>query len=632
MKRILKTGTHYSIVMAKKALNKQPRIKGALKRAIAPHLRVRIKDNYERWIEANFPDFVDIAKMRKELKDFSYTPLISVVVPTYNTDLRFLQECLDSVVGQVYENWELVIVDDRSPNKEVREYIEEYAKTDSRIRYHFLQKNLGIAGATNEAVKIAKGEFIGIFDHDDLLWPNALFETVKALNKNKTIDFIYTDEDKITEDTHKHLGYFFKPDYNPDFMHSVNYFTHFTVVRKKLWDKIGGERPEYNGAQDWDLYLRICRETKNIHHVPKVCYSWRIHDASTAKSTDSKPYVVEAQRKALEDDLKHRGRADAIVEQDKKHPGYWNVTYPVIGDPLISIIIPSKNLYSVVKRCIDSIYAKTTCDNFEIILVDTGSDDKRVWEYYEKITAEHDNFFVVKWSEKPFSYARSCNEGARHAKGELVLMLNNDTEVKTPDWLQLMAGDAQRAEIGAVGALLFYPDGYHIQHAGVGVGLGGVAANSFQMMTLEQPMSQTQHLYINTKHDMTVVTAACLMVRKELFDEIGGFDEGYRITYNDVDLCLRLYEKGYQNLYTPHVRLLHHESISVGAPDEVAKRDTKEMRDAMKQFTTQWKEYVEHDPNLNPNLYKGDAFYDLPIQQALKDELKRLEKKETKTN
>lgn len=627
MKRVLKTGAHYSIVAAKKALSKQPKVKNALKRAIAPHLRVRVKSNYERWIEANFPDFMEIARLRKQGKTFEYRPLISVIVPTYNTDLGFLRDCLDSVLGQVYENWELVIVDDASPNSKVRNVIKEYARDDERIKYKFLEKNVNISAATNEAVALATGEFIGIFDHDDLLWPNALHEVVKALNKDKLIDFLYSDEDKITEDTHNHLGYFFKPDWNPDFMHSVNYFTHFTVVRKSIYEKVGGERTEYNGAQDWDLYLRITRETQKIHHIPKILYSWRIHDASTAKSTDAKPYVVEAQKKALEDDLAHRGHADAVVKQDAKHKGYWTVTYPLKGAPLISIVIPSKNQYKVVKRCIDSIYEKTTYDNFEIILVDTGSDDEKVWSYYDKVATDHDNFTVVKWFEKPFSYARSCNEGARHAKGEFVLMLNNDTEVLTPDWLQLMAGDAQRPEIGAVGCLLFYPDGYHIQHAGVGVGLGGVAANSFQMMTLEQPMSQTQHLYINTKHNMTVVTAACLMMRKELFDEVGGFDEGYRITYNDVDLCLRLYEKGYQNLYTPHVRLLHHESISVGAPDEVAKRDTKEMRDAMKQFTTQWKKYVAHDPNLNPNLHKGDAFYDLPIQQSLLDEQKRMKDK-----
>ena len=612
VKKVIKKSIHHSVVGARRVVGKNKYLKSVILNNIAPHLRVYNKNNYERWLETNFPDFVAIAKMRKELAELRYHPLISVIVPTYNTNLRFLKECLDSVFGQVYENWELIVVDDCSTDKKVKEYIKNYAKQEKRLVYKFLPKNLGISGATNEAVRLAKGEFIGIFDHDDLLWPNALFETVKALNNDKKLDFIYTDEDKITEDTHNHLGYVFKPDYNPDFMHSVNYFTHFTVVRKSLFDKIGGERSEYDGAQDWDLYLRICRETDKIYHIPKICYSWRVHDDSTAKTTEAKPYVVKAQQKAIVDDLIERGYKTASVNQDMKHPGYWNVTYPVKGDPLISIVIPSKNQYKVLKRCIDSIYNKTTYDNFEIVLVDTGSDDRRVWNYYDRLQKQHDNFKLIEWTEQPFSYARSCNEGAKQARGDLLVMLNNDTEVLTKDWLQIMAGDAQRKEVGVVGCLLFYPDGYRIQHAGVGVGLGGVAANSFQMMTLSQAMTQTQHLLINTKHNITAVTAACLMIKRSLFDKIKGFDEAYRVTYNDVGLCLRIHEMGYLNVYTPHVRLLHHESISVGSPEEIKKRDTKEMKQAQEKFKKQWQKYIQYDPNINPNLSKEDAFYDIP--------------------
>lgn len=612
MKNTLKTTTHYTIIAAKSILNTQPGIKRVLKRSLIPHLQTSQKTAYEVWIDEHFPDFIEIAKLRKEGLNFKYQPLISVIVPTYNTDHQFLRDCLDSVIGQVYENWELCIVDDASPDKQVRKIIEEYAKNDSRITYKFLDKNQHIAHATNAAVKMATGEFVALFDHDDLLWPNALHEVVKALNKNKNIDFIYTDEDKITEDRFEHLGPFLKPDYNPDFLHSVNYVTHFSVIRKDFYEKIGGERPDYNGAQDWDLILRIFRETKKIHHIPKIVYSWRIHSESTAKSTDAKPYVVEAQRKALQDDLSAKGRSDALVERDEKHPGYWKVTYPLRDNPLVSIVIPSKNQYKVLKRCIDSIYSKSTYDNFEIILVDTGSDDQQVLNWYKKLQVQQKNFTLVSWPEKPFSYARSCNEGARIAKGDIVIMLNNDTEVITPDWIELLSGDAQREEIGAVGPLLFFPGrARYIQHAGVGVGLGGVAANAFSMMTLDQPMSQTQHLMLNTKHNMTVVTGACMAMRKSVFDEIGGFDEEFRITYNDVDLCLKLYEKGYQNLYTPHVRLVHHESISLGTPEEVTKRDTAEFQKAVKQFKSRWQKYIDHDPNLNPNLNKDNAFYDL---------------------
>ena len=596
-------------------LGASPKLKSKLKKAILPHLGVTpLQDKrYSKWLQSNLPNGITVAKIKRESDKLSYRPLISILVPTYNTDHEFLRECFESVLAQVYDNWELCIVDDASPDEKVRDIIKEYAALDGRITYKFLKKNKHIAGATNEAVKLSSGEFISLFDHDDILWPNALYEVVKALNSDKKIDFLYSDEDKITENSHTHLAPFFKPDWNPDFLYSVNYITHFSTVRKTLLEKIGGFREEYNGAQDWDLFLRITSVTDKIYHIPTIVYSWRIHDLSTAKTTDSKPYVIEAQKDAIKDDLTRKGYPTAIVQQDPKHKGYWMVEYPVKGSPLVSIVIPTKNQYKVVKRCIASIYEKTTYENFEIILVDTGSTDKRVLSWYKRLADQHENIKIVDWPEQPFSYARSCNEGARHAKGELLVMLNNDTEVITPDWLEKLAGDAQRKEIGAVGCLLFFPDKYHIQHAGVGVGLGGVAANSFQMMTLTQGMSQTQHLMINTRHNMTAVTAACLMIRKELYDEIGGFDETYRVTYNDVDLCLRLHEKGYRNLYTPYVRLLHHESISVGLPEEVAKRDTKEMQAAMRQFKDQWSAYIHHDPNINPNLDKTSAFYDLDI-------------------
>lgn len=613
IKKTIKTFAHRGIVVVKWVLVRNPRIKGVLKRALLPHFGVAKTDNaYTVWLKRNLPDYLSIPKIKKLSDALEYRPLISIIIPTYNTDISFLRDCLDSVQGQIYDNWELCIVDDASPNKLVRDIITDYALADERIKYKFLKKNQHIAGATNEAVKLATGEFISLLDHDDILWPNALFEVVKALNKDTHIDFLYSDEDKITENRHEHLGPFFKPDWNPDFLHSVNYITHFSTIRASLLAKVGGPRKEYNGAQDWDLFLRITSATDNIHHIPHILYSWRIHDLSTAKSTDSKPYVIQAQRKAIQDDLGRRGYADAKVQQDPKNTGYWIVEYPLKDDPLISIVIPTKNQYKIVKRCIDSIYQKTTYENFEIILVDTGSTDKKVHAWYKQLKKQHQNIKIVNWSEQPFSYAKSCNEGAKHAGGEILLMLNNDTEVITPNWLQLLGGDAQRKEIGAVGCLLFFPDGYHIQHAGIGIGLGGAAANSFSMMTLQHSMSQTQHLMINTKHNMTAVTAACLAIRKNVFDEIGGFDEKFRVTYNDVDLCLRLYEKGYQNLYTPHVQLLHHESISVGLPEEVAKRDTKEFARAKAMFKRRWATYIANDPNINPNLSKDNAFYEMP--------------------
>lgn len=613
IKKTIKQSANIGLRGVRKVVRSHPRLRSVADRTVRKIIpTLRIKDSYQSWLQDNFPDFIEIHKLQTESAKLSYRPLISVVVPTYNTDHGFLRDCIESVQAQVYENWELVIVDDASPDEGVRDIIREYAEADDRIKVKFLKKNRHIAGATNEAFAMAAGEFIGLFDHDDLLWPNALYEVVKALNDDKTLDFIYTDEDKIGKSRHDHFNAFFKPDWNPDFLHSVNYITHFAVIRKSLVEKVGGQREEYNGAQDWDFFMRLTSETKKIHHVPKVLYSWRVHDQSTAKDTGAKPYVVEAQKRAIRDDLERKGHSDAIIEQDPKHTGYWRVKYPLRDNPLVSIVIPSKNQYKVVKRCVDSIYTKSTYSNFEIILVDTGSTDKKVLSWYEALKKSHQNFRVIDWPEQPFSYARSCNEGARQAKGDILIMLNNDTEVVTPDWIEQLAGDANRKEVGAVGCLLFFPDKHHIQHAGVGVGLGGVAANSFSMMTLQHAMSQTQHLMINTRHNMTAVTAACMAIRKEVFDQVGGFDEGFRVTYNDVDLCLRFYEAGYQNVYTPHVKLLHHESISVGLPEEVAKRDTKEFQDAMAMFKKRWAKYIEHDPNINPNLSKEDALYEVP--------------------
>lgn len=613
MNKIIKTTIHHTIVGVKKTISANPRIKDAVKRALAPHIGIgnyRAASGYDSWLKNNMPDGITISRLKRDISTFKYSPMISIVVPTYNTQPQFLRDCIESVLSQVYENWELCIVDDASPNEAVRDIIKEYSAIDSRIKYKFLKKNQHIAGATNEAIKMASGEFVSLFDHDDILWPNALYEVIRALNHDKTIDFLYSDEDKVTEDRRAYQAPFFKPDWNPDFLHSVNYITHFATVRKSLLDKIGGPRKEYNGAQDWDLFMRITSATNKIHHIPTVIYSWRIHDDSTAKSTDSKPYVIEAQYSAIHDDLTRRGYPDAVVKQDPKNKGYWIVEYPVIDNPLISIVIPTKDQYKVVKRCIDSIYKKTTYKKFEIILVDTGSTDSKVLSWYKQIEKDHHNIHVINWPEQPFSYARSCNEGAKQAKGELLVMLNNDTEVITPNWLELMAGDAQRKEIGAVGCLLYFPDRIHVQHAGVGVGLGGLAANSFSM-TVNHGLPPNQHLYLNTKHNMTAVTAACMMIRKDTYDSIGGFDAKFRVTYNDVDLCLRLREKGLYNVYTPHVQLIHHESISVGLPRELKKRDTKEMKAAVRLFKRRWQKYIDHDPDLNPNINKDNAFYEV---------------------
>lgn len=617
-KKIGKKIVNSALFQTKRVVSKNPRIKRYVRNAISRHVdlagfqaqQLKNQLRYTEWAQRYYPDGIEQNRQRTESAQFSYKPLISIITPTYNTDIAFLKECIESVQSQTYQNWELVIIDDASPNAEVRDVIKEYAAKDERIKHSFNEKNLHISGSSNIGIGLAKGEFISLLDHDDILWPNALFEVAKALNKDKTLDLIYSDEDKTNSYRWHKENPFFKPDWNPDFLRSVNYITHFTTIRKSIVDKVGGFESKYDGAQDWDLFLKVTHETQKIHHIPTVLYSWRMSESSTAQSTDAKPYVTKAQQGALTDDLIRQGYKDAHVEPDKNNKDYWTTIYPVKGDPLVSIVIPTKDQLSVVKRCVESILQKSTYNNYEIIMVDTGSTDKAVRRWYDKLIANNSNIKIVDWPEQPFSYSRSCNEGAKHAKGEYLLMLNNDTEVITTNWIELLLGDAQREKIGAVGCKLYYPGGELIQHAGIGIGFGGLAANSLSGLSKENLLPM-QHLYANTRHDVSAVTAACLMISAKVFKEVSGFDEQFRVTYNDVDLCLRLREAGYRILYTPTVELLHHESISVGLPDQKRKRDGAELRAAKELFKTRWAKYIANDPHLNPNIVRTSANFEV---------------------
>ena len=600
-----------SLGMGKAALSRAPKTKARLRtlgQMLVPPLP---PDSLLVYRALKGADAVTLLRETEEIATWVDPPAISLVIPTYNTDPQFLREALDSIRTQIYPFWEAIVVDDCSPEESVRTLVAEYAAKDPRIVAVNLPENKMIAGATNVGIERAQHEWIGFVDHDDVLAPDALFHVAKVIVAEPDTDVVYTDEDFVDEDRHHHYGGWFKPDWNPDFLHSVNYITHFTVVRASRIQEVGGLRDEANGAQDWDLMMRLASVTDRFRHIPKLLYSWRVHSESTAQSTDSKPYVIEAQRRALSDDLARRGRPDATVNQDPDFPGYWQVRYPVQGRPLVSIVIPTKDQYAVVKRCVDSILRITTYLNFEIILVDTGSTERAVHRWYGWLRRNEPKVRIVDWPETPFSYSRACNFGAEQARGEILVMLNNDTEVLHASWLETLTGDAQRPEVGAVGALLLYPDRELIQHAGVGVGLGGLAANALQRLRLFDRATRTQHLMLYTRHNMSAVTGACLAIRKELFTQLGGFAEEFAVTYNDVDLCLRLMERGYVNVYLPFVRLLHHESLSLGRPEGKTNRNLDEVEAARALFRERWAAYIEHDPHLNAALDKTTAFYDV---------------------
>jgi glycosyltransferase involved in cell wall biosynthesis len=568
------------------------------------------ENTYSTWVNANYPSLQMRDKYQQEIAKFQYRPLISVVMPTYNTNIDFLHRAINSVLSQFYDNLEFVIVDDASPDARVREVIAEVAQTDERVKYKFLDANLHIAGATNEAFNLATGEFVALFDHDDELWPNALFEIVKLLNEHSDADFIYTDEDKIDETSTQHFHEFFKPDWNLELLRSINYMTHFSVIRKSLIDKVGGERHEYNGTQDWEFFLRLTRHTNKIYHIQKVLYSWRVHSGSTAQSFDSKPYVFEAQERALTDDLKARGYENFTLLRDQQNNG-WNRMLKPPENAKVSIVIPSKNAHAIIQRCLESIYAKTTYQNFEVIVVDTGSDDENVAKLYELFTKTHRNFRVIEHIQDKFSYAETCNFGAQHAHGEYLVLLNNDTEVVSAAWLELLLGDACDEGVGAVGAMLLYPGGEVIQHAGILTGIGGVASNAFSTIPLHNyPFSVTQHALIFNKREVMAITGACLMLKKSIFDAVNGFDPNFAVTYNDVDLCLRIRARGFRNLYNPYVKLIHHESISLGRPELSSKRDINEFKKAEELFKSRYPDLVENgDPFFNKNLDKSNPFY-----------------------
>lgn len=547
--------------------------------------------DYEIWRKHHLPAERELAEQRTH--EFAYCPLISIVIPLYNTPIPYLEELMRSIVGQTYGNWELCLADG-STDEKVREYMESSWGADARIRYQKLEKNMGIAGNTNAAAEMVRGDYVMLCDHDDLLAEDALFEMVKALNEDPSIDIIYTDEDLVNSDTTVFSDPRCKPDFNFDFLRSINYICHIFMVRKGILDETGYLREEYDGAQDYDLILRCCEKTDKIHHIPKILYHWRAHENSTAGNPESKTYAIEAGKKALEEHYRRMG-IEAKVEYTDIFIMFRTIM-KVQGNPRVSIIIPSQDHVKDLDKCITSIEEKSTWDNYEILVVENNSRRKETFQYYEDIQKQYENVKVVFW-KKEFNYSAINNYGAGFATGDYYVLMNNDIEVITPSWMEQMLGYCQRADVGIVGAKLYYPDNT-VQHAGAVIGLGGFAGH---VLTHSRRSDVGYFGRLKAIQDISAVTAACMMIRRDCFEAVGGLDEKFRVALNDMDLCLKVRELGKLIVFNPWVELYHYESKSRGMEDTPEKYER--FKREVARFREKWAEVLEKgDPYYSPNL------------------------------
>ena len=553
-----------------------------------------VKDRYALWMEANTPRTSDLERMGELVPVLPYRPVISVLVPAYETPEPYLRLMLDSVITQVYPHWELCIVDDASPTPMVAEVVAEYASSERRIRFERRLENGHISRTSNDALALATGEYCALLDHDDTLAPEALFRFVALLNRHPDADFIYSDEDKV-DDEGRRSAPFFKPDWSPDSFLTRMYTSHLAVFRSSLLREIGGFRVAFEGSQDYDLVLRVSERTNHIYHIPEVLYHWRVHAGSVTSGSAAKPYAYEAALKALNEAMERRNEGGR-VEHMGNDLGNYVVRYEIRRPGKVSVIIPTRDLAEDVRRCVESIFARTTYPDFEIILLDNGSTRPETARLLKRLErSEPERFHVVR-HDVPFNYSEINNYAVKQARGDYLLFLNNDTEVLVDDWMSMMVEQAQRMSIGAVGAKLLYGDG-SVQHAGVVVGIGGIAGHAFRHFAAH---ADGYFNFLRTANNYSAVTAACLMIRREVFEEVGGFDEELAVAYNDVDLCLRIVRAGYRNIYLPYVELRHYESKSRGydVSEEQEARDQRERLIMLRK----WDIANFRDPCYNPNL------------------------------
>lgn len=568
--------------------------------------------SYKAWFKRQTPT-KEALKAQRE-REFAYAPKISIVVPLYRTPETYLTELIESVKKQTYGNWELCLSDGSGEDSPIAGLLARYEAEEDRIKVVSHKEPLKISENTNAALEIASGDFIAFADHDDLLAPNALYECVNLLNNEPSTEMFYTDEDKVDMSGKEHFMPHFKSDFNIDLLRSVNYICHLLVVKREVFEAAGMLAPEFDGAQDYDFILRCVERTSEIRHIPKVLYHWRAHKDSTAENLGSKDYAFEAGRKAIQ---AHYDRTGIPAEARKMQINdlyFYRSKYRLTESPLVSVIIPNKDHTADLDKCIRSLEEKNAYKNIEYIIVENNSEEKETFAYYEELEKRCPRAKVLYWEEKRFNFPAINNFGAKHASGEYLLFLNNDTEIMNEDSIEELLGYCMRKDVGAVGARLYYEDGT-IQHAGVIVGLGGVAGHAFPAY----PHDAVGYFgRIVMAQDYSAVTAACIMVKKSVFEETGGFDEGFAVAFNDIDLCLKIREKGWLIVYNPYAELSHYESKSRGYEDTEEK--VKRFNSEIDLFLKKWKGFLEQgDPYYNPNLTlsRGDFSLDVDVNKMI---------------
>ena len=541
------------------------------------------------------------AELAGQTADSCGLPTISILTPLYNTPEPYLREFLDSFVDQTAPNGQLCLADASDAEHDaVKRIVEEYQAKNQRIVYKKIG-NKGIAANTNAAASLATGDYLALADHDDILAPHAMYTMGKAIlqlrERGEPDGFLYSDEALFSKSIQRPIVAHFKPDYAPDYLLCCNYICHLAVFQKALWDAVGGERPECDGSQDHDLFLRLIEQVGGAAHVPQVLYYWRVHAGSTSGGTEAKPYVAAAAKKALADHLARTGRTGTV--EDGLFPSTYRVKWDIEGDPKVSILIPNKDHTDDLEKCLQSIWKKTTWDNYEIIVIENNSTDPATFAYYEKAKQRYDGLKVVTYPEKGFNFSGINNFGRKAAAGDYLLLLNNDVEVRNGDWLtELLRQCAHKGGAAICGAMLYYPD-ETLQHAGVITGLGGYAGHSHKY---KQKGGSGYLFRIATVQDFSAVTGACLLVKASVYDEVGGLDEQFAVAFNDVDFCLRVRDAGCRIAWTPYAELTHYESKSRGGDEKDPAKAARFAAEQQRLYTIHGKENILDDPYYNPNL------------------------------